>query len=366
VNLTQNRNKKAAFSEVANIITGKTPSKKNPKFFGGKIPFVTPVQLDCNDPVTESITYLTDQGADQATMIPRDSVMVVCIGSSIGKVGIAGQNLCTNQQVNSLVFDQSAVVPRYGYHYCKTLKLFLKGIASSTTLPIVNKSRFSQIKIPLPHLSEQKRIASILDKADALRAKRQQTIAKLDELLQSVFLNMLGDPERNKNTWPIVKMGDLLESVNYGTSKKAGAEGNWPILRMNNIMYSGEWDFTDLKYIDFNKKEEEKYLVYGGDILFNRTNSKELVGKTAVYRRSSPMAFAGYLVRGRVNNKAVPEYISGYLNSKHGKRTLTNMCNNIIGMANINAKKIPKYQDFASPNKRSKTLSKNCNLRFRS
>ena len=197
----------------------------------------------------------------------------------------------------------------------------------------------SRIRIPLPQMEEQKHIAAILDQADAIRGKRRKAIAKLDELLQSVFLDMFGDPVQNPKEWPVVKIGDLLESVNYGSSKKASQNGKWPILRMNNITYSGEWDFSDLKYIDFDEKEESKYLVYAGEILFNRTNSKELVGKTAVFRESKPMAFAGYLVRGRVNgSRAVPEYISGYMNSHHGKKTLMHMCKNIVGMANINAK----------------------------
>ncbi len=94
---------------------------------------------------------------------------------------------------------------------------------------------------------------------------------------------------------------------------------------MNNITYSGNWDFSDLKYIDLNSKEKNKYLVYKGELLFNRTNSKELVGKTAVYRRREPMAFAGYLVKLKTNIKGNSEYISAYLNSKYGRLVLLNM-----------------------------------------
>ena len=124
MNLTQKKYKQTSFSEVATIITGKTPSKTNPSFFGGKIPFVTPAELDLEDPVITAKTYLTEQGADQVSIIAKDTVMVSCIGS-LGKVGIAGLDLCTNQQINSLVFDQSMVFPRYGYHYCKLLKPYL-------------------------------------------------------------------------------------------------------------------------------------------------------------------------------------------------------------------------------------------------
>ena len=196
-----------------------------------------------------------------------------------------------------------------------------------------------KIKIPLPPLAEQKRIAGILDAADALRATRREALAHLDALLQATFLDLFGDPVLNPMGWEMGVVGDLLKSANYGTSKKADVEnGEYPILRMNNITYSGAWDFTSLKYIDLDEKDLPKHLVHKGQILFNRTNSKELVGKTAVFRREEPMAFAGYLVRGIVNNAADPEYIGAFMNTPQMKQFLQNKCKSIVGMANINAK----------------------------
>ncbi|MDA0312959.1 MAG: restriction endonuclease subunit S, partial [Gemmatimonadetes bacterium] len=134
-------------------------------------------------------------------------------------------------------------------------------------------------------------------------------------------------------------VGDLLSSVNYGTSKKAHETvGAYPVLRMGNMTYSGGWDLETLKYVDLEEKELEKHLAHKGHILFNRTNSKELVGKTAVFREQKPMAFAGYLVRGIVNDDADPEYIAAFMNTPQMKRFLRSKCKSIVGMANINAK----------------------------
>lgn len=211
----------------------------------------------------------------------------------------------------------------------------------------ITKKKLLEIEIPLPSLPEQKRIAAILDAADALRNQRRQSITELDLLLQSTFLEMFGDPVENPKGWDVGCIGDLLESASYGTSKKANdGDGEYPILRMNNITYSGGWNFSSLKYIDFDEKEKKKYLVNKGDILFNRTNSKELVGKTAVYRRSEPMAFAGYLVKGIPSSNANSEYIGGFMNLPQTKLLLQNMCKSIIGMANINAK---EFQAIAIP-----------------
>jgi len=224
-------------------------------------------------------------------------------------------------------------------------------IQTGATLKHLNCRDIRDVTLPLPSLSKQRHIADILDKADSLREHRRQAIAKLDELLKSIFLDMFGDPVTNLKGWPKVTIRDLVSEVNYGTSSKAGEQGQFPILRMNNITYTGGWNFSDLKYIDLTEKEHSKYLVQRGDLLFNRTNSKELVGKTAVYRRDESMAIAGYLIRVRGNEECNTEYLSGFLNSNYGKLTLLNMCKSIIGMANINAQELQSIPILKPPKK---------------
>jgi len=109
---------------------------------------------------------------------------------------------------------------------------------------------------------------------------------------------------------------------------------------MNNIMRTGEMDLSDLKYMDLEESKYERYLVKSGDVLFNRTNSAELVGKTAIFRQAVPMAYAGYLVRLRTNADNEPEYLAGFLNTPYAKRVRRGMCKSIIGMANINATEV--------------------------
>jgi type I restriction enzyme S subunit len=165
---------------------------------------------------------------------------------------------------------------------------------------------------------------------------------------QAVFLEMFGDPERNPYKFPMVKIRDLLHSASYGTSEKSLSIGTYPVLRMNNITRTGEMDFTDLKFMEIDAGELERYLVKPGDVLFNRTNSAELVGKTGVFRDHRPMAYAGYLIRLRVNKENDPEYLGRFLNSAYSKRMLRGMCKSIVGMANINATEI-QNMDIAQP-----------------
>jgi type I restriction enzyme S subunit len=241
------------------------------------------------------------------------------------------------------VKDFHGNLPRFVYRFFNQFPI--KRYEASTANPSLNRNNLHPVAVYWPPLAEQKRIAGILDAADALRAKRRESLAQLDSLLQSTFLTLFGDPVANPMGWPMVTIGELLSSTAYGTSRKAHSEERGlPCLRMNNITYSGDWDFSSLKYVDLEAKEIPKCTVAKGQILFNRTNSKELVGKTAVYRRDAPMAFAGYLVRGIPNAEADPDYISAFLNLPQGKAILQGMCKSIVGMANINAQEFKSIQ----------------------
>ncbi|OBT31675.1 restriction endonuclease subunit S [Vibrio splendidus] len=198
------------FKDIANVVTGSTP-KKNTEYFDGEVPFVTPGDLGVVSEVTTTARTLTREGAATVRCIPAGSVMVCCIGATIGKVGYTNQKVASNQQINSLVVDTSKADPKYVYYYCLTLKPKLISASSSTTMPIVNKSTFAEFEIPLPPLAEQKRIAAILDKADAIRQKRKQAIDLADEFLRSVFLDMFGDPVSNPKGWETKRMGDVIE-----------------------------------------------------------------------------------------------------------------------------------------------------------
>lgn len=199
-----------ALGKCGEIVTGSTPPKTKNEYWNGDIPFITPAQLGSQDPIISSNDYVTSAGAERGRLLPKNSVLVCCIGS-LGKIGIVGKPAISNQQINTIVFDQKKVDPRFGYYIASKLAPLLERIAPSTTIKIVKKSTFSEIQIPLPPLSEQKRIAGILDAADRLRAKRREALAQLDTLLQSTFLDLFGDPVTNPKGWEQASIGDLLK-----------------------------------------------------------------------------------------------------------------------------------------------------------
>lgn len=211
----------------------------------------------------------------------------------------------------------------------------------------ISKTFLENIIIPLPPLEEQKKIAERLDAVSDLLEKQKQLLAEQDNLIKSIFYDMFGDPTTNTKNWKQGKIKDVVEDIQYGLSEKADEIGEFPILRMNNISYSGEMDYSDLKYV--NKKPDEKYFLKKGDILFNRTNSKDLVGKTGMYDKDDAMLYAGYLIRIRTKDDCLPIFLKTYMNLPQLKVYFREKCKSIVGMANINAKEVQSISFYLPP-----------------
>jgi type I restriction enzyme S subunit len=207
----------------------------------------------------------------------------------------------------------------------------------------------ARFHVLLPPVSQQRRTVTLFDQAEALRTRRRAALSQLNTLKQAIFHEIFGDPASNSQRWPVRQIRDLLLSASYGTNEKATATGAFPVLRMNNITRTGDIDLSELKYMELGLNARDHYLVKAGDVLFNRTNSPDLVGKAAIFRESKPMAYAGYLVRLRVNAANDPEYLAGFLNTAYAKKTLRGMCKSIIGMANINATEIQNMRIAQPP-----------------
>jgi len=182
----------------------------------------------------------------------------------------------------------------------------------------------------------------VLDQADALRKKRADADAKAERILSALFYKMFGDPATNPKGWDRGKLGDVIVETQYGTSIRADTNsGGIAVLRMNNIDSLGRVDLQDLKYLTLDEKEFQKYRLELGDILFNRTNSRELVGKTGLWQGQIEAVSASYLIRVRVDRQRVlPEYIWAYMNTPYIKQVLFEKARRAIGMANINAQEL--------------------------
>ena len=230
-------------------------------------------------------------------------------------------------------------------------------LATGASYPAVSDKIVKAAPIPLPLLDEQRRIAAVLDAAEALRARRRHALAKLESLTQAIFIELFADPIANPYGWPMVRLGEVLRSATYGTSKKSGADGLFPVLRMGNLTVDGHLDLSDMKFVDLDEREVERHTVRKGDVLFNRTNSADLVGKTAVYRLEESMAYAGYLIRLRPKPSLDSEYLGTFMNLPTTKILLRSMCRSIVGMANINAREVQTVRLPLPPQERQAAFS---------
>lgn len=203
--------------------------------------------------------------------------------------------------------------------------------------------------IELPDVETQKAIVKVLSKSKDILSFRQQQLQKLDELVKSRFIELFGDPKLNPRKWDMVTIRDIATDVRYGTSRPATDGGKYPYLRMNNLTYEGYLDLTDLKHIDVPDNEIEKCVVRNGDVLFNRTNSVELVGKTCVYNLDSDMIIAGYIIRVRIDDRVLPVILSSYLNSTVMKEQLRSMAKGAVNQANINAQELRSIPIYLPP-----------------
>lgn len=214
----------------------------------------------------------------------------------------------------------------------------------------LNTKALADFYIQIPPIETQRQVAEELDKINELIEVKRSQLADLDVLAQSLFYEMFGEPFLNPMGWEVKAFGDLTVSINYGTSLPATEGGQYPYLRMNNLTDNGYLDLSNLKYIDISDEDLEKCLVKDGDILFNRTNSREKVGKTALYNREDNMVIAGYIIRVRTNRDFLnPIFAVRYMNMPELKNHLRKICRGAVNQANINSKEMAAIPFLVPP-----------------
>ena len=276
-----------------------------------------------------------------------DDILIARYGASLGKIltGLAG---AYNVAIMKAIPDTNMLEKKYLYYYLKSpiFQGFLLNVGSRAAQAGFNKNDLQDLLIPNITWNEQVEIVGILERVETVIEVRQKELQKLDNLLKARFVEMFGDPLINTKKWKECTIGELATDVRYGTSKPSVDGGKYPYLRMNNLTNNGELDLTDLKYIDVSDDEKEKCVVRKGDILFNRTNSIDLVGKTTLFNLDEEMIIAGYIIRVRLNSQILPEILAQYMNSSALKKLLRKMAKGAVNQANINAQELQSIKVY--------------------
>ena len=322
-------------------------------------------------------------------------------GTSFGAHIWKGPRAVLNQHIFNIRFDQEAIVPVFLQEALnQNVAEYVRQAQGGVGLAHITKTKFMASYVPLPPLPEQRRIVAEIEKQftrlDASVAALRRTQANLkryrasvlraacsgelapteaelaraegreyepaDVLLERILAERRARWESQEKRrgkykepaapdtsdlpplpegWAWATVGQLSNRIDYGTSQKAGSDAaGVPVLRMGNIQ-NGALDFTDLKYLPFDHPESTKTLLHPGDLLFNRTNSPELVGKSAVYKGGFPTAcFASYLIRVSLVGDTSADYVCTYINSQHGRRYISTVRSQQVGQANVNGTKL--------------------------
>jgi type I restriction enzyme S subunit len=200
---------------------------------------------------------------------------------------------------------------------------------------------FLTIDIPLPPLTEQRRIVARIESVSAHVNEAQHLREEAEFEAELLVGREIASLFANAKDWNSYNLGDLISEMSYGTSEKAHNERvGIPVLRMGNIQ-SGKLDLTGLKYMHPSEQEMKKLRLQKGDILVNRTNSAELVGKCAVFDLEGDYLFASYIIRIRLDQqKADPRLVAQYINSPAGRAYMFAERKQMTGQANVNSKKL--------------------------
>lgn len=314
--------KKVKLGELVSIQTGKLDA--NAAVVGGKYPFFT---------TAKEILWINDYVYD-------DEVVLVAGNGDLNVKYYKGK--FNAYQRTYILSNNSNVKMKYLYYFLDKYIEILRYQSIGGVIKYIKFNNLSNALVPMMSVSEQENIIQNFEKIDYLISKRSQQYTELSNLVKSRFNEMF-----MLRNFPLKRLGELVEEVRYGTSLPATLNGKYGYLRMNNITEDGRLNIQNLKHIDIPEKDLEKYVVRKGDVLFNRTNSIELVGKTCIYELDFDMVIAGYIIRIRTNNNILnPRYLSEFLNFPSTKKFLRNIAKGAVNQANINAKEL---QDISIP-----------------
>lgn len=274
----------ALLGELCDVSIGRTPARERRDFWGQGSPWLSIADMNQGRDLKTTAETITDVAVRECNcrLVPKGTVLL-SFKLSIGKVGITQRALFTNEAIAALpIRDSSRLQPEFLYWALRSINLTL-GLDRAAKGLTLNKEKLFRVRVPLPPLPEQQRIARILDKADWLRARRGTVFSQLDSLAQSVFLDMFGDPTVNPKGWPIKRLDELCQSIKDIDHKMpAAVDDGVPFISAKDLTDDGRISFENVKRIspeDF-RRLSRKSKPQKGDIIYSRIGAN--LGKARV------------------------------------------------------------------------------------
>ncbi len=280
--------------DVCRFISGGTPSTKVPEYFMGTIPWITGADMNGNV-ITKARQYITEEAIQNSAtnIVPKGNILLVT-RTGVGKVAVAGVDICISQDFTGLELDKTKVDEWYLLYYLRSQEEALTSQQRGATIQGITRDVVETLKIPLPPLTEQKRIASLLARADRLRQLRRTAHELGDALLQSVFLEMFYNTE---SKWELSTVEDLAKKKNnairtgpFGSQllhSEFTETGDVLVLGIDNAVQN-EFSWGKPRYITHEKYEQlKRYTVFPGDLIVTIMATN---GRVAVVPDNIPLA----------------------------------------------------------------------------
>lgn len=298
-------------------ISGGTPSTKHIEYWSGSIPWTRSANITSKYLQFGEKFISSEAVADTAAnVVPKGNVLVAT-RVSVGKSAVNLIDVAISQDLTGLILDLDRILPSYLVYYLHSpqIQQRLEQYSRGTTIKGIQRSDLSSIKIPLPPLDTQRKIVAILEKAEATQRLRAEADALMQKLMQSVFLEMFGDPMTNPMGWKVCKLSELIESrPNNGIFVKNDSygAGNARVIWISDFINNMYVNTDCLKQIYASDEELKKYKVQYGDVLFCRSSlNYEGVGKVSCVPKSIPdhTLFECHIIKLSLNTeRLLPEF----------------------------------------------------------
>lgn len=342
---------------VSRVAGGGTPTRSSPSNWSGPIPWASVKDLVQDRLFLEDTEEHISARAlhESASSLIPAGIPVMCTRMAVGRVAIPTVDIAINQDLKAL-FPAEDVDARYLLQGISFLQPRLEAVATGSTVKGLQIRELLAFRLYKPSISEQRRIAGILDTLDNQIRSSERVLAKLRATRRGLAnqLLMFGvddtgrakapvrEPAEFRETalgyrphgWSVSPLREFLLRCDYGISTSLADEGRIPVLRMNNFA-DGEAKIDNLKYSD--SSGAARLTLSSGDVLFNRTNSMDHVGRTGIWRgQLDVVSFASYLVRLVPNERLTNEYLNHVLNLRQTQIDLRRWATPGVHQVNVN------------------------------
>jgi type I restriction enzyme S subunit len=298
-----------------------------------------------------NIKYCSEN--EKYVLANEDDLIIAWDGANAGTIGYGlsgaiGSTLALMRISQKGIFDV-----RYLGEYLKGKFNYLQQNCTGATIPHIDRLTLENIRVPVPPIIIQERIANALDKAREIIDSYKEQLAELDNLIKAVFYEMFGDPVLNEKGWdvkPLQKCAEIVSGVTKGRDLTGKEVVNVPYLRVANVQ-DGYIDISDIKTIDVLPEDKVKYKLQRGDILLTEGGDPDKLGRGSVWYEEIPDCIhQNHIFRVRVDKDILnPEYVSKLIGSDYGKRYFLKSAKQTTGIATINSKQLKEFLVLCPP-----------------